>query len=445
MKFSSNLFTCLRVFFGKKTDKQDLVRKSFRGAVTGITISMIPILIVLVVSDGMINGITSRYIELSTYHKQIIPFDTMDFSEMERLASKIRDTTKVKEAWVETQSFGVAFSEGVSSGAAIRAVDPMFLSSPQTLEYLEVIEGNILNLDLYGAVIGKELSNKLDIRCGEIINLITLRSNENYDYKPRVSVFIVRAIVSSGYRELDANWIFINKKAANRIFSPASAKTFIGIRTNDPFDHEFEKEIESGQKSELTKSLLISSNYNASVYDWRELERGLLGSLQSTRSILLVIMALVVMVAAINTGGTLFTLIMERSNEIAILKSMGMGSGDIVVIFILLGTIIGILGVGFGIFAGIFFAININESITILEWLIKSMQSFYNMIFSLPASGTDLKMLNPDYYLESIPIVLDLYSLFMISAGTIFISLLASILPAIKAVKLTPNAILQHK
>jgi len=68
------LFLALRNILGRRSDERDLARRTLRGAVLSVAVSMVPLIVTLVVADGMIQGITSRYIELSSYHIQCVPF-----------------------------------------------------------------------------------------------------------------------------------------------------------------------------------------------------------------------------------------------------------------------------------------------------------------------------------------------------------------------------------
>ncbi|MCX7025725.1 MAG: ABC transporter permease [Spirochaetes bacterium] len=445
MTVASCLAIGMRLLVGRGTDRRDLARRSLRGAVIGIAVSLVPIVVVLVVADGMIQGITARYIELGTYHKQVIPRYSATFGEADDLASRIRGVSGVEGAWAEIQSFGVTFAGGVSSGVAIRAVDPAFLLASATGRYLETVEGSVEAFDSYGAIAGKELAKKLGLRVGDTINLITLRSNSGSDPKPRVSVYVLRAVVSSGYRELDANWLFIHPKAASRILVPATSRILIGVKIADPYAKEYQREAASGIPSKLTLSIRDVVGGNVSVFDWRDLERGLMDSLESTRSILLFIMALIVGVAAVNVGGALVTLVMERSNEIAVLKSFGMSSGDIALVFLVIGTIVGTLGAAAGTAIGAFAAVNVNEAISLLERSLSLVDRAVRFALDLPEGSSPSELLNPDYYLEMIPIVLDYASLAFIAAGTVVISLLTSILPARKAAGLQPLEILRRR
>ncbi len=435
----------LRLLVGRSGDKRDLARRSLRGAVIGIAVSLIPIVVVLVVADGMIQGITARYIELGSYHKQALPRFVDDFADAEALAETARGVPGVTGAWAEVQSFGVAFAGGASSGVAIRAVDPAFLSDPGTKRYLETLSGSVEDFDSYGAAVGKELAKKLGLEPGDTINLITLRSGGSSDPKPRVSVYVVRAIVSSGYRELDANWLFIHPKAAARVLTPETSRALVGIKIEDPYAKEHEREASTGKPSRITARLERALGDDAAVYDWRELERGLVDSLRSTRAILLFIMNLVVVVAAANVGGALVTLVMERAPEMAIMKSFGMGGGDVALVFLTVGTVVGLAGAAAGMTVAAAVAVHINEAIRLLETAFGFVAGLPSIFSGGGAGNGGLRLLNPDYYLSTIPIVLDYGTVASIAGGTVLMSLLASVVPALKAAGLKPLEILRKR
>jgi lipoprotein-releasing system permease protein len=207
------------------------------------------------------------------------------------------------------------------------------------------------------ALVGSALARKLQLKPGDSLNLITVRKRADGEMSPRIAILTVRGIVSAGYRELDAQWIFINQASAARLLQKESSRSFIGIKAGDPF-----KEPDAAAQAAETT---LPDGF--ALYPWKELERNLFESLSSTRTMLLLIMAMTVAVAAVNVSSALTTLVMERSQEIAILKSLGARPSDLARTFSLGGALLGAAGALVGAAGGLLCATRINEILAGIE------------------------------------------------------------------------------
>ena len=163
----------------------------------------------------------------------------------------------------------------------------------------------------------------------------------------RFPSFRVRGIVSAGYRELDALWAFVDIGAGSRILSGDASRSFIGIKTADPY-HGLGAVAAGAQGT-------LGPEWNVSP--WTQIEYNLFKSFQTTRSLLILVMALAVGVAAINVGSALVMLVLERRREIAILKSAGASSSAIGLVFLLAGLATGGIGTLLGIAIGALFGL----------------------------------------------------------------------------------------
>lgn len=413
-------------------------RKSLLGAIAGIGISLVPLVIVLVVADGMIEGISARIIELSSSHIRAADYSGItgigaDPAQMEKLADQIvaSDTTGlVSTAQAERQGMGIVIGKKGRSGATVRAIEPDFFSSnPAVKNLVEIVDGKTVMTAANDAYLGKKLASDLGLKVGDTFRILTMRKGLNGNAIPQFSTCTVKAVISSGYQELDALWVFIPLRLGYKILSPDSSTSFINIRTNDAF----------GNLEPLRSNLMRTLPEGFSVYTWKEMNRSQFQSFTTTRTLLLFIMLLIVFVASVNVSSALVMLVMERRREIAILKSTGASPSGITFAFLLAGFFTGFGGLVVGIPIGLLCAVHINELFSSIECIINGGNRFL-YILSLP-SGTgrnaalpaQIHLLDPAYYLEKIPVHLDSRELFIIAAGTLVLSVLVSILPAIRA------------
>lgn len=408
-------------------------RRSLFGAIAGIGISLVPLVIVLVVSDGMIEGITARMVELSTAHLRVVDFSGIagvsgDCGAMEALAAEIPGLVPggaILGSTAERQGLGIAIGKKGRSGATVRAVQPEFFSdNPAATALLEVSSGKAVFEGESEAIIGKKLAADIGVSVGDTFRVLTTRNGPGGTMIPRFSSFRVQAIVSSGYQELDALWVFIPFRAGCRILDPALSDTFVSVRTADPF----------GRIDPVRNALSRSLPDGLSVFTWKEMNRSQYQSFNTTRILLLFIMALILLVASVNVSSALVMLVMERRREIAILKSCGASPEGVTTAFLLAGFLTGLGGIACGFPVGIFCSIHINGLFSLIERALNACRNFlYALSGGAGAQGGTVRLLDPAYYLETIPVHLRPAELCLIAAGTLVLSVLVSILPAVRA------------
>ena len=144
MTFRSAVMLGFRMLLGRK----DGGSRHLRAAVVGIGLSLIPLIVVMVVSDGMIEGITARYIEISTYHLEAVAYRNTTVEEVARYTEAIRGVDGVRGVYPERQGMGLVSSGGQRTGVTIRAVQPeMYAEDPGLRAYLEIHRRNVRSLE----------------------------------------------------------------------------------------------------------------------------------------------------------------------------------------------------------------------------------------------------------------------------------------------------------
>ena len=411
------------------------------GAILGIGVSLVPLLLVLVVSDGMIEGITRRYIETKTYHIQVAVPDRFGTQEAEPGLAAARALPGVISASLETNGSAVAVSASASSAVMLRAADPEFFLDRGTSDYLKTLEGSLVPRGNRDIVLGSALADKLKLRVGDQLTVITPNQEDregsradNYEgYRPRLSFFRVTGIVSAGYRDLDAVWAFISPAAGERLLVYSSCYSFMGIKVNDPYSNSL-GEIRAGL-SEILDPLYPAWFDTYLARTWPEVERSLYASFATTKSTLLFIMGIALLVAAVNLGSSLSTFVVEHSMDIAVLRSFGATDKAIRNIFVGAGILTGSLGTLIGLAAGLLVSLNVNVLISALEWLLNIGGAVFAQLNGRQAVA--LKLLDPAYYLETIPIEIDAGQVGIIVVLCVLLSALVSLLPARKAVRVS--------
>jgi lipoprotein-releasing system permease protein len=417
---NSSLYIAFRYLWGRAREGG----RYLRGAAAGIALSLIPIIVTLVVADGMIRGISDRYLELGTGHIQV--YDYMELYDIPLLAKDIGDMEDlgIRGAWSERQGLGIILGNSGRTGVTIRAVESSFWEDPGSRAFLQVSSGSAVLDSDREVLLGQDLAETLQAEPGKTVRIMTVKAGPDGDYIPRVTIFTVKGIISSGYRELDSLWCVMNYSAGEELLSPLLYHSFIMIKVDDPYS-----------PLDKTASMLLEElGPGFGVYTWKDLNQSLYRSFESTKQILLFIMALLVIVAAVNVSSATSMLVLERQRDIAVLKTGGAGPGQTTAIFVWGSVLTGLAGALIGISLGLLIGRFINPVIRFLE-----------KVFSFFASpwGGEVKLLDPEYYLQEIPIIIDWKTVLFIGIFTVFCSCIASVLPAGRAGKLRPLEILR--
>ena len=203
---------------------------------------------------------------------------------------------------------------------------------------------------------------------------------------------------------------FISVQSGHRFFSMKEKVSCIEIRVED---------IDSADKI----ATLLQENLGFPYYvrDWMRMNKNLFSALRLEKIVMFIILILIILVAAFNIVSTLFMVVMEKTKEIAILKSMGASRTSIMKIFSFQGLIIGLLGTLIGCVGGFTIVPNLNEIVGFIE-----------NIFGITAFPSDV------YYLDKLPSEIQYMDSFLIVVFSIAICFLASLYPAWRASRIDP-------
>ena len=438
MNVKSSLLYAKKLLFEKNASHG---KRTLVGAVVCIAISLVPLVAVLSISDGMISGITGRIIGLSSQDISVSLSSDERFcasaSSFQELSDRLLQVEGVVASVPEVQGTALAVGDSSRSGATVRAVpEDVFEKNIRFKTLFEVVEGEASLSRSRSAVIGSKLANDLGLHAGDSIRLITINTvgdEQSSRVLPKVTVLTVSGIVSCGYQELDALWVFVPLSLGFSILPSSSSQYSIALVTEDSFSPDIAT-IAYRVQQDLYGMDGGSFVESAAVYLWNELNSAQYENFASTKVLLLLIMLLIVLVASINISSALIMLVMERKKEIAILKSLGSTKAEVSLSFLVAGFAAGSGGVLVGIPLGLLSAVNINRIIAWMEKTVNALQLMLNTLLTGEATvASEIHLLDPAYYLQNIPVTIPCTELLVIAVGTLLLSLLASTVPAIRA------------
>ncbi len=426
-----------------RAEKKSSARRSLWGALLCIGLSIVPLVVVLSVTNGMIQGMTDRIIGLSSGNLQAyvspkLP-ESKNAEDYINYSKKYMDIDGVLSAYPEIGITALATGKKMRTGAQLRAVCPdVFVKNTSFSQLFNIIEGDIKDFtqskDEKNAVIGQKMADLLELHAGDTFRIVTIKTTNGVQ-SPKLTSFKVSAIVSSGYQELDALWVFVPIETVYQFVSLSNASFTVMIQTPDAYSPDLVR---------IQKDLKTVYGKYANFYRWDQVHEAEFENFSSTKVMLVFVMLLIVLVASVNISSAIVMLVMERRKEIAILKSLGAKPSGITFSFIITGISCALGGLTLGLPLGLLAAVNANSIVNFIEKAVNFFAKFAYLLKGVPLSEIKtIRLMDPAYYLQTIPVDLPLPQLLLISISTVLLALVVCIIPSVKAGKEKPLDILR--
>ena len=305
------------------------------------------------------------------------------------------------------------------NGSIIRGVLPEMESSVTDV-LANLVEGaaDTLRPGDFNIIIGSAMAGNLGVAVGSKVTVVSPQGQVTpAGLIPRLKRFTVSAIFDLGMYEYDNGLALIHLDDAAKLFRKAKSVDGLRLKLNDVF-----------LAPSITADLQYGLGFEYRVRDWTTAHATFFRALKVERRVMFVILSIIIAIAAFNIVSTLVMVVTEKQADIAILKTFGSTPGSILKIFMVQGTVIGLVGTIIGTIMGVLTALNVSE---IIGWI----ESIFNTEF-MPAEL---------YLISGFPSELILSDVIKVAATAFILSLLATLYPAWKASKVQPAEALRYE
>jgi len=399
-----NYFIGLRYLSAKKKGFINLISIL---SVAGIALGVTALIVVISVMNGFHEDIRDKIIGTNA-HVVVSGYTKEGISGYKEKMKGIKKIQHVKAAAPYFMGQVMLKSGEKVEGMLLWGIEPSSMSTVNNIDK-NIIKGDMdfimreLPDGKRGIVLGKELMNNIGAGLGdEIIVISPVFQQTPTGMIPKMSKMRIVGVFEAGMYDYDTTFAYASMDTVQKLFNRPDVATGIAIKA----DKLENASIVATEIHRIYKSLWAR--------DWMSLNKNLFSALKIEKLAMFIILLLVVLVAAFNIASTLIMIVMRKTKDIGILKSMGAGNRDIMNIFIIQGVATGILGSIIGFVSGVLICIYLKA-----------------YPISMPGGGSV-------YYIDKLAVSLKFSEVIIIPIAAILISFLATLYPSYHASKLDP-------
>ena len=386
----------------------------------GISLGVATLIIVMSVMNGFREDMLTKILGMNGHITVVSNFagdDIKDYREVIKSIKNIPSLFNEKKNIIPViESQIMVSSNGNSMGIVLRGIDYNDISKISPLH--NGLKVNPTKLQNGQILLGTTLARKLGVTEGSEITLTTARGNITaFGTVPRIQTYIVGGLFNTGMSTYDSNFIYMPLSEVQDFLGMDDVVNYIEIFIKNPDDADkFGKAI---------TNMLAPMNRAIS---WKKQNSSFVSALTVERNVMFLILTLIILVASFNIISSLVMLVKDKSHDIAVLRTVGATRNNIMKIFFLSGSFIGIVGT----ISGVIFGVLVSENIEVVRQIFQSL--------------TGTKLFPEDvYFLSELPSKIDYSEVIGVVVMSLGISFLATIYPSRKAAKMQPIDVLRYE
>jgi lipoprotein-releasing system permease protein len=373
-------------------------------AIGGVFLGVAALTIVLSVMNGFEDQVQRR-IAGTNAHIAVLAADDRALAPSDSLLRSVAAAAPGARIAPFIYAKAMIVSRHGMDGMVLKGVDPRLERGvTEIMDRLAPAGAPLDGGDLPGIGLGQELALRLRVVPGDIV-LVSLPSGEPGGVlggPPRTKRVRVSSIFRSGLYEYDSSFGIVQLGVAQEFFGLGQGVTGLELGIPDMFRaRETARDIERA----------VGDGYR--VTNWIDLNRNLFSWMRIEKAVMFTILVLIVLVAAVNIVSSLTMLVLEKRRDIGVLRTMGVTPRGILRIFLVQGTVVGLIGTATGLAAGF-----------LVSWMLGK----YRL----------LRLPGEIYFLETLPVKIEWVDFVLVGLAATLTCFLASLYPAWRAASLAP-------
>ncbi|MFL2812900.1 MAG: lipoprotein-releasing ABC transporter permease subunit [Paracoccaceae bacterium] len=387
----------------------------------GVALGVATLIVVQAVMVGFKEEFTDRIIGANPHlviQKSLFTDEKKINNEMkDTLINKITKIQNIVHAYPVISGQVMGAFEGKYSGLQVVGI---YIDDLKKIDLIANPEKKIGDIDNFnvGISVGKGVANSLGIGIDQNLRLISPDGLKTlFGTTPRIGDFPVKYVFKVGRYDIDRYRIYMPLFDAQIFFNKENQIDKINVLVKDP-----------NKVNEIQENLENSLGTDYDIWTWKDYSGAFLNALDVERRVMFIILSLVILIAALNIISGLVMLVKNKRKDIGILRTMGLSQISIVRVFIICGSLIGILGTISGLILG-----------TTFSYFLPDLQIFIEETLNRELWNPELR------FLTEVPVRLRLLDLFYICFISLALSVTVTIFPAINAARLDPVEALRHE
>lgn len=386
-------------------------------SILGIGLGVMALITVLSVMNGFETELRERILGMAS-HATVTGADgtLRSWRDVAQAAEAFPHVTGVAPY---VQAEGMLTYGQEAHGTIVRGIDPRLEDRVSEVGQ-KMVFGELTDLrpGEFGIVLGKDLARALGVLPGDKVALVASSANVSpAGILPRIKRFTVIGIFEVGMYEYDSTMALLHIDDAAKLFRLEDAVSGVRLKLDDLF-----------LAPQVSRDLALSLPGRYLVSDWTRQHANFFRAIRIEKTVMFVILLLIVAVAAFNIVSTLVMVVNDKESDIAILRTLGTTPAGIMAIFMVQGTIIGLVGTLIGLIGGVTLALNVETIVPAIERL-----------FGIQFLAADV------YYISELPSELHWDDVVQITLVSFLLSLLATLYPAWRASRTQPAEALRYE